>query len=521
MNRPAFLKRRPNGLVSWTAVLLALGLVLRFRQFLFNRSLWLDEAYLATSFVDRDLGELLLQPLANGQVAPLGFLLLVKTVTSVLGTHDWSLRLVPLLSGVFSLVVAIPLARSVLPGALARSVFLGLMACAPVLVYYSSEFKPYQGDVLCSVLILWLSARFRAEQWRTDGWTLALVGAACIWLSHASLFVLAGAGTVLWLEMAHRRHRAAWLAITAVGLIWLLSFGLNHLLSLRHLTTSGSLTGFWTAAYAPFPPNSLENLRWYWNSALGLVYLAMRHTGVAHHGEMPGWFDALNVGLLVLTLLGSVALARLSRRAAGMFLVTLIAVLTASALHLYPFRSRLILFLLPLVYLALAALVQRIWSQANRWKAQPVAAGLALGLFCVVALPSWRVLRQPDNAHDIKGAMTHIARHRQTGDQIVLSTWTHKAYAFYAPAFHIDDLPVVTYRQTPNPVHDARATVRRICLDLQAGRSWLLISHRLSDQAAFLELMRSISPPLDHWEGNGAAAFLHDFRSSAYCQRYR
>lgn len=178
----------------------------------------------------------------------------------------------------------------------------------------------------------------------------------------------------------------------------------------------------------------------------------------------------------------------------GTILVTLIAVLAASALHLYPFRSRLILFLLPLVYLALAALVQRIWSQANRWKAQPVAAGLALGLLCVVALPSWRVLRRPDNAHDIKGAMTHIARHRQTGDQVVLSTWTHKAYAFYAPAFHIDDLPVVTYRQTPNPVHDARATVRRICLDLQAGRSWLLISHRLSDQTAFLELMRSISP---------------------------
>jgi hypothetical protein len=73
---------------------------------------------------------------------------------------------------------------------------------------------------------------------------------------------------------------------------------------------------------------------------------------------------------------------------------------------------------------------------------------------------------------------------------------------------------------TPNPVHDARATVRRICLDPQAKRSWLVISHRLSDQADFLNVVRLISPPLDHWQGNGAAAFLHDFRSSAYCQRY-
>ena len=470
--------------------------------------------------MERDLSGLLLQPLANNQAAPLGFLLLVKAVTSVLGTHDWTLRLVPLLSGVLGLVVAVPLARAVLPGTLARSLFVGLMAFAPVLVYYSSEFKQYQGDVLCCVLILWLSVRFRAEHWQADVWPLALAGSVGIWFSHASLFVLAGAGTVLWLEMAQRRHRAAWLAVTAVGLVWLLSFGLDHAVSLRNLTANTSLTGFWTAAYAPVLPLSLEHLRWYWKSALGLVYLALRHTGVAHHGEMPGWFDALNVGLLVLTMLGSVALARLNPRAAGIFLVTLVAVLAASALHLYPFRSRMILFLLPFVYLALAALVQRIWGHMNP-KARPVAAGLALGLILVSALPSWRVLRHPSNAQNIKGAMAYVAAHRQAGDHVVLGSLTHKAFDFYTPTFQFDDLPVVLFRQTPNPYHDALATVRRICLDPTAGRSWLLISHRLSDQATLLDVMRSISPSLDRWEGDGAAAFLHDFRSSAYCQRYR
>ena len=103
MNFHALLNRRPNGLVPWVMVLLTLGLILRLRQYLFNRSLWLDEAYLAISFMGRDLSELLLQPLANNQAAPLGFLLLVKAVTSVLGTHDWTLRLMPLLSGVLSL----------------------------------------------------------------------------------------------------------------------------------------------------------------------------------------------------------------------------------------------------------------------------------------------------------------------------------------------------------------------------------------------------------------------------------
>ena len=71
----------------------------RLQQFIFNRSFWHDETLLATAFVDRGFAQLVFEPLANNQAAPVGYLVLVKLVTVLLGTHEWTLRLVSLLSG--------------------------------------------------------------------------------------------------------------------------------------------------------------------------------------------------------------------------------------------------------------------------------------------------------------------------------------------------------------------------------------------------------------------------------------
>lgn len=537
MDHPAATKRPPLGDVpnparatiwaratpqTWLrlafALLIGLGLFLRIWQYAFNRSLWLDEAYLATSIVGRTMADLLTHPLANDQVAPLGFLWLVKISVLLWNDSDLALRLVPLLSGCLSVVVAWRIGLLTLSHPVARLLFVGLVACSPVLVYYSSELKQYSGDVLVAMLILWAGAVFRAERWRSGAAVLAIAGGLGVWFSHPAVFVLAAVGATLWLEMAiHRQHRA-WAAISVVGLIWLTSFGLNYEVSLRALSSKGSLLGFWSFAYAPVP-RGLEDLFWYWENALALVHLALRHVGVAGHLGLPDWFEPLNVALLCLTLAGVVALLRSPGRLAGFLVLSVLSVLLASVLHLYPFRSRLILFLVPVVLLTLSVLVDRALRCRHRgcaWGALFVAAGLMVATGSLSFTKAWH----PYNHSNIKGALAYVQMHREPGDHIAVSTWTNKAFSLYAPAYGLDGVVLWTYLDTRNVQHNAYALVRRICSGQAPGRTWIVITHRFGQRQDFLAHLRALSPALPAWEDADAGAYLFDFSGSAYCKRY-
>src|SRR5215208_6687635 len=83
-------------------VLLLLGALLRIRQYLTGRSLWVDEAMLALNIVNRNFGGMF-QPLDYDQGAPIGFLLIEKLFNSLLGKNEFALRLFPLLVGLLSL----------------------------------------------------------------------------------------------------------------------------------------------------------------------------------------------------------------------------------------------------------------------------------------------------------------------------------------------------------------------------------------------------------------------------------
>src|SRR4030095_6092965 len=97
---------RFNILSSWentiTGSILLAGVLLRLRQYLTGRSLWLDEAMLALNIVNRDFGELF-RPLDYDQGAPIGFMLVEKTLSLIFGRNEVSLRLFPFLVGLLSL----------------------------------------------------------------------------------------------------------------------------------------------------------------------------------------------------------------------------------------------------------------------------------------------------------------------------------------------------------------------------------------------------------------------------------
>ena len=74
---------------------LAIGILLRLREFLANRSLAQDEAQLALNIIDRPITRLFGQ-LDFNQAAPPGFLAVQKLVTEALGFGEYSLPALPL-----------------------------------------------------------------------------------------------------------------------------------------------------------------------------------------------------------------------------------------------------------------------------------------------------------------------------------------------------------------------------------------------------------------------------------------
>ncbi len=171
--------------------LVKLGIALRLRQYLFNRSLWFDEASLALNVVDRDVTTLLTEPLAYLQTAPPGFLVAARSMVVALGPFDWALRLVPFIAGVSVVLLAVLLARRELTSTVGRLTFVGLVALSPVLIFYSSEFKQYSSDALAAIAILVVFSS-RSSPYGTL--LLAGTGLVALVCSLPAIFVAAPAG---------------------------------------------------------------------------------------------------------------------------------------------------------------------------------------------------------------------------------------------------------------------------------------------------------------------------------------
>ena len=235
---------------SWTIAVL--GIALRIRQFAFDRSLWNDEADLALNVINRGYIGLTRQ-LALDQGAPIGFLWLEKTATEIFGPSEYALRLVPLIAGIGSVLLFRSLTARVLPP-LAGAVALGLFAVCPTLVYFSSEVKQYGVDVAAVVAIAWfLPLMLEGDLTWRKCLSYGGVGAVLVWCSFPAVFVLAAESCVIVI-MRWNRKELEWLPRFLAGCgIWLVSFGVEYIASLRALGSNPTLLSFWAGAYPPKP----------------------------------------------------------------------------------------------------------------------------------------------------------------------------------------------------------------------------------------------------------------------------
>lgn len=404
--------------------MLFVGVALRMWQYLANTSMWFDELSIARNITERSFAQLLSQPLGYSQTAPLGFLGVLDIAENVFGPGDMSLRLFPFLCGIAGLFLFWRVAERTLAG-IAVPVAVALFAISGPLIRYTGELKQYGADVLV-ILALTLVAMDLCE--RAPSMRRCLVaggiGVLAVFFSQAAVLVLAGIGAALTLRWMSQRNSDADARrpVFATVPIWACA-ALGGLLIARHYMTPQTMEfmhAFWKSrmGFLPLPPTPPGSLLW------------TRDRFTQFFGAMSGYpipllYTAFALGgFFVLRRRGDVALILL-----GPIVVTF----AAAVAQQYPFRTRLVLFLLPTLLLTTAASIGWIAERASTMQR---AAGAALAFAAMIPpVMAIFIVPPPYTVEPFKPVFAYVQARRLAGDKIYIFSNSFQAMARYGAQF--------------------------------------------------------------------------------------
>jgi hypothetical protein len=146
------------------ALLLIVGLLTRIHSM--DRSLWLDEAWVANSVLEPTISDTVYYR-DWLQTSPPLFLLLMRFVVGILGVSNEAFRVIPALFGFFSVILmALSAARLLRPSF--SLVAVSLFVFCPSVVYYSHEAKQYSTDVFVSLMLISLGLVYLSKPSKTN-----------------------------------------------------------------------------------------------------------------------------------------------------------------------------------------------------------------------------------------------------------------------------------------------------------------------------------------------------------------
>ena len=476
-------------------IIIGIGSALRLVHYFHNCSLSIDESSLALNIIDRNYSELF-KPLDYNQGAPIFFLLVQKFLTLSLNANELTLRLVPLISGIVSLILFYKLARNILsPNAI--PVAVGLFAISDTLIFYSAQVKQYSSDVML-VLLIYLVTHYIRSVKLTVGRVLlfGILGALAIWFSQPSIFVLTAIGSGLcYFNIWRGKRDKRWL-LTISFICWIAGFVSVYLISLRNLGHHDFLMEYWSDSFMPFPPASTSDVRWY---VVNFFKLFSKTLGYS----LPG------VGGLTF-ILGSYSLMCKCKTKALDLLLPIVLVLIASGFHKYPFSGRLILFLSPAIILLMAEGVDFIRESTKNNLIIMIA--ISTLLFIHPILWAGYYVIQPRFEEEIKPVLKFLKEHRKTDDIIYLYYRSEIAFTYYANRYDFDKERCVIGIPSKPDWNGYRKDLQQ----LQGNkRVWIVFSHiynweDIDDERLFLYYLDTMGKRLSSFKSFGASVYLYD-----------
>jgi hypothetical protein len=471
--------------IIWALV--GIGVFLRLFHYFNNRSLFIDEVYLSTSLIKMSFAELTSPMLDYQQKAPLGFLWLVKLSVVLFGKKEMALRLVPLLAGITSLFVFVPVARYFLKP-LGVVLALGMLALGPVLVYHSVEIKQYCTEMLATIVSLYLYTRYHQRQDYASLLLWGLWGALILWFSYAAIFVLAGMAIGLSLYYLVKKNWKRLFTSLIPFSLWFFSFAINfYLFTFKHTTNSEWLVEWFRLrnGFLPLNASAKDVVVWIAQSIYSLLNYPL---GILWNASQ---IHALGNPILKLILkmplvlfffwgVGMYLFFRHNRKALLILMFPLALTLFAGLIEQYPFYERLTVFLAPLLILMIAhgcAAVTNYFPAKAQWRF----------IFPAILLfwPFWKSVDQVLDPHQFgdrkisfyRQGMLFLNERKQAGDVVYVYWNARHYYNYYNEAYNLNlgGIQLSDVRLVSKSPEDYLARLRPEYKDAaQAERVWFV-----------------------------------------------
>jgi hypothetical protein len=510
------------------ALAIAVGVVLRLRQYVADRSLWLDESFLALNIISRGPRELL-GVLDFNQGAPPGFMLVEGAVRAISRDELW-LRLPAFAAGVAALGLTWAVARRCCAPQ-ARVLGCALVALSPVLVYYGTELKQYAVDVAASLFVV-LAALWLYER-PTRRVAVATAGAAilAVLCSHAAVFAAAGAGAVL-AGVAVTARPPVRGRVVAVVAVWALACAASAADALRTVSSvrdsyGGSSSGGFVSVTGS-------------GGGVGHSVVRFGNSVTADLGLPSGspGFWLVTVPACAIGLLGFVAAVRRRRVPALILVSPVVVTFVVSALGQYPLSDRAMLFLAPMAALFLAEGAVALAERLPRAVRIAVVVAIAAALLAYPAQADWRALVHPTQREPLRPVLDEIATSWRPGDTLYLTYAAQYAARYYAECDCADTTFPWPSRAAPGGVAQWTPALRsagpvivqpylerdwpgylRLLRSLPPGRVWIVVSHHADEtedaflRGPYLAALDRIGTRVRVIDRGDARAYLYEIRS--------
>lgn len=324
-----------------------LGIYIRINILRNNFSLWHDECALAWNIKFKTFSGLF-APLNFNQMAPPFFVVATKIMTKFLGYSEYVYRIIPFLFGCAALPAFYALSKKILDKKFSIITAFAFFTLNQNLIKYSCEFKPYILDVFFTIicLLFFLNLDLKSIS-RKRTLIYGVLLAFLPWCSLPTVFVIS-AGIIILLFKNFEFNLKFWkkpvfFKFSNVQLIknLLLIFpiALSLLIYLKvfiinNYSHSNYLLSFWDIAFLNKGAKSI-----FFVLLITLDYL----------------FNPVNYTFFVsIFLIFSFAIMfKHKREFAKISLLTLGLLIAASYLNIYPFASRLTLFIFPILLVTL------------------------------------------------------------------------------------------------------------------------------------------------------------------------